>query len=297
MSPKLPSQNKRVQKRSLFSTATQKSAGQADLSESVNGRDSFIGPNAYLGDSLQYLPAFDMEGKPGRALARFLLAQQSGGDLKLAFSSHYNNAVQAGDHVANFSSRGPTQDGSFGIKPDIVAPGVNILSTWPAYGKGNPSISYDEAYNRISGTSMATPHVAGLAALLKQEHPDWTPFDIRSALANTADIISDEGGQQYDVYSQGAGRVNVAKAINTPALLQTIEQVTMYDKLMNPFPVTNYGDNASFGLMAPGSPAKTIPLQLNNTSDQAVSYEGILHASYGRNIRSGKSLSSTPDTS
>ncbi|CDN43957.1 S8 family serine peptidase [Paenibacillus sp. P22] len=246
-------------------------ANTANLSESIAGRDSWIGPTAYLGDSLQFIPAFDLEGSKGRALARFLKANQ-GASLKLAFDSIYPKTVDQGDHMADFSSRGPNSDGILGIKPDFTAPGVNILSTWPAYGKTNPEASYAEAYNRISGTSMATPHVAGLAALLQQEHPDWTPFEIRAALANTADPISDAEGTLYDVYSQGAGRVNIAEAIKTPAVLQTVEQLVLYDKEMNPVPTTNYGDNASFGVMKAGSDFKTINLQVNNTSDAAVTY-------------------------
>lgn len=248
-----------------------------DLSESISGRDSFIGPTAYLGDSFEFVPAFDMEGKPGRALARFL-SNNPGSEIQLTFSGEYPKTVDPGDHMADFSSRGPNFDGSLGIKPDFVAPGVNILSTWPGYGKGfengqYPEELYSEAYNRISGTSMATPHVAGLAVLLKQEHPDWTPFEIRAALANTADFISDANGTQYDVYSQGAGRVNIANAIKTPAVLQSIENITLYDKEMNDYEVTNYGDNVSFGIMPAGSKAKTSYLQVNNTSGKSVTYK------------------------
>ena len=132
-----------------------------------------------------------MEGTTGRAIAR-LAEATPGSTIKLAFGAEYPSESFAGDHMATFSSRGPNSDGKLGIKPDFAAPGVNIMSTWPAYGKNDPAVSYDEAYERISGTSMATPHVAGLAVLLKEEHPEWTPFEIRAALANTADEISDE---------------------------------------------------------------------------------------------------------
>ncbi len=262
-----------------------------DLSESISGRDSFIGSTAYLGDSFEFVPAFDMEGKPGRALARFL-TNNPGSELQLTFGGEYPKTVDPGDQMADFSSRGPNFDGSLGIKPDFVAPGVNILSTWPAYGKGfedgqYPEDLYSEAYNRISGTSMATPHVAGLAVLLKQEHPDWTPFEIRAALANTADFISDASGTQYDVYSQGAGRVNIANAIKTPAVLQSIENITLYDKEMNDYEVTNYGDNVSFGIMPAGSKAKTSYLQVNNTSGTSVTYKA--------SVKMNTTVTSDPD--
>lgn len=243
--------------------------GAVDLSANISpDRDGNI--NSFLGDSFELLPTFDMAGTPGRALAKQLV-DNGQTSLQFTFGSDYPKTVVPGDRMASFSSRGPASDGKYGIKPDIAAPGVNILSTWPAYGKANANASYTEAYNRISGTSMATPHVAGLALLIKQAHPDWTPFDIRSALANTADEISDTTGKLYDVYSQGAGRANVAKAIETNALLQTVDALTILDKNLQPQQITNYNDNASFGLMEAGS-SKSETLQLKNTGDDPATY-------------------------
>ncbi|MDO7908204.1 S8 family serine peptidase [Paenibacillus sp. JX-17] len=251
--------------------ASASNPSQADLSSSVSGRDGFIGSTAYLGDSFDFIPAFDMKGSEGRALAKRLL-NNSDIHFRLAFSSDYPLTQDPGDQMASFSSRGPNSDGSLGIKPDVSAPGVNILSTWPAYGKQNPGISYDTAYNRISGTSMATPHVAGLAVLLKQQHPDWTPMDIRAALANTSDTIHDATGTLYDVYSQGAGRVDIANAIETPALLEAVDPITILDKDLNPQDITNYSSSISFGVLKAGSTAKK-QLQLSNKSGQSVQYK------------------------
>ncbi|MGE6230444.1 S8 family serine peptidase [Paenibacillus chitinolyticus] len=252
-------------------------ATKADLSESVIGRDGFIGSAAYLGDGFEYIPTFDMKGTEGRALARKALAAQ-GQTLKLAFGANYPKSEIPGDTMATFSSRGPNVDGDLSIKPDISAPGVSILSTWPAYGKQKPNASYNTAYSRISGTSMATPHVAGLALLLKQQHPDWSPLDIRAALANTSDRISDLDGKLYDVYSQGAGRVNVGTAVKTQALLQSVEPITILDKYWQPQAVTNYNPSVSFGLLAPGTNAQK-ELQLKNVSKQSVTYSAkvVLH--------------------
>ncbi|WP_217560268.1 S8 family serine peptidase [Paenibacillus sp. GbtcB18] len=252
-------------------------ATKADLSESVIGRDGFVGSAAYLGDGFEYIPTFDMKGTEGRALARKALAAQ-GQTLKLAFGANYPKSEIPGDTMATFSSRGPNVDGDLSIKPDISAPGVSILSTWPAYGKQKPNASYNTAYSRISGTSMATPHVAGLALLLKQQHPDWSPLDIRAALANTSDKISDLDGKLYDVYSQGAGRVNVGTAVKTQALLQSVEPITILDKYWQPQAVTNYNPSVSFGLLAPGTNAQK-ELQLKNVSKQSVTYSAkvVLH--------------------
>ncbi|SDW98076.1 minor extracellular serine protease Vpr [Marininema mesophilum] len=109
--------------------------------------------------------------------------------------------------MADFSSKGPVA-GSWAIKPDVTAPGVNITSTVPQ-GK----------YESYSGTSMAAPHVAGAAALIKQAHPDWTLQEIKAALANTATTLHDRTGKVYPAYMQGSGRIDIPKAIDTQTLI------------------------------------------------------------------------------
>ncbi|MFF1303654.1 S8 family serine peptidase [Streptomyces sp. NPDC058307] len=113
-------------------------------------------------------------------------------------------AVDRADTIASWSSRGPTADGR--LKPDIAAPGVDIIAAKAAHGtEGN-----DEApgYVSMSGTSMATPHTAGAAAVLAQEHPGWTGERLKSALTASAKTLG--GVTAYDV---GAGRVDLAGAI------------------------------------------------------------------------------------
>ncbi|AZK48393.1 S8 family serine peptidase [Paenibacillus lentus] len=242
---------------------------QANLNESIPDRDGYI--DTTLGDNQLFIPAFDMKGKEGRALAKAIL-KHSDLSLQFAFGANYELKTMRGDILASFSSWGPNADANLSIKPDVMAPGVNILSTYPAYGKKDSNISYEEAYMRSNGTSMSAPYVSGLALLLKQQHPDWTPFDVRAALANTADIIRDENNNRYDVYKQGAGRVNVSNAIKTPALLQALEPITILDTNYSPKNVINYNSSASFGVIAKGGVAVK-NLQLKNTSGQAVTYD------------------------
>src|SRR5690606_33422943 len=104
---------------------------------------------------------------------------------------------------------------NFDIKPDVVAPGMNILSAKPMYKTDFPNADYKEAYFRESGTSMSAPHIAGIAALIKQAHPNWTPFDIKVALANSAKVLDPA---KYDVFAQGAGRVQAYGAAHPAAL-------------------------------------------------------------------------------
>jgi subtilisin family serine protease len=112
-------------------------------------------------------------------------------------------AVDKSNVLAGFSSRGPRL-GDYGIKPDVTAPGVGIIAARAAgTGLGQP---VDDLYTMLDGTSMATPHVAGAAAILKQQFPDWAPEQVKAALVSTAAPGS------YTVYEQGGGRVDVARA-------------------------------------------------------------------------------------
>jgi len=102
-------------------------------------------------------------------------------------------AVDENDNVPSWSSRGPTDDGR--VKPDLVAPGVGITSTWK-----------DNSFKSLSGTSMSTPHVSGVAALLLEADPSLKPDEVKEALKTTAlDLGLDEN-------TQGAGRVDAYEA-------------------------------------------------------------------------------------
>ncbi|MQL76780.1 hypothetical protein Taro_009173 [Colocasia esculenta] len=126
--------------------------------------------------------------------------------------------------VASFSSRGPSGLSPGIVKPDIIGPGVNILAAWPSPVRSVPSASPHSGgayFNIISGTSMSTPHLSGVAALLKSAHPDWSPAAIRSAILTTAYIrrndgtfIRDDGLRfgQASVFDIGAGHVNASSA-------------------------------------------------------------------------------------
>ncbi|MBY8871398.1 S8 family serine peptidase [Micromonospora sp. PLK6-60] len=108
------------------------------------------------------------------------------------------------DELADFSSRGPSADGG-AVKPEIAAPGVDIVAARSKDGfLGEPG----QLYMPLDGTSMATPHVAGAAALLSQVHPGWTPAQLKATLMASAKPAAGVG-----VFAQGAGRVDVARAI------------------------------------------------------------------------------------
>ncbi|MGD8627170.1 MAG: S8 family serine peptidase, partial [Anaerolineae bacterium] len=110
-------------------------------------------------------------------------------------------ATETPDVIADFSSRGPWLD--LDLKPDVAAPGVNILSA-----------DVPGPYGLKGGTSQAAPHVAGAAALLCQMHPDWTPAQVKSALMSTASqtVLDLDEETVADVLTQGAGRIDLSVA-------------------------------------------------------------------------------------
>jgi subtilisin family serine protease len=116
-------------------------------------------------------------------------------------ASNANSLLATGDVMASFSSSGPTPY-SLQLKPDLSAPGVGILSSVPR------SLGL---WAGFSGTSMASPHVAGGAALLLQRHPSWTPAQVKSALTTTAVPIGADGSEA-PATRQGAGRVDLLRA-------------------------------------------------------------------------------------
>lgn len=114
------------------------------------------------------------------------------------------------DTLTSFSSRGPRSvDGS--IKPEVTAPGSNIISA--KMGAGDKGVKF-------SGTSMAAPHIAGVAALLKQKYPELLVEQIKSLIVSTAVSIDDAGGKVYPVAHMGAGRVQTFEAASAKATFE-----------------------------------------------------------------------------
>ncbi|MEU2488658.1 S8 family serine peptidase [Streptomyces sp. NPDC012617] len=127
-------------------------------------------------------------------------------------------AVDKQDRRADFSSMGPLVR-SYGLKPDLSAPGVDINA---AASQSVPGI--DGMYQSMSGTSMATPHVAGAAAVLKQRHPEWSGQRIKDALMSSSKLLPD-----HTPYEQGTGRLDVKAAVDTTIEATGSVEVASYD--------------------------------------------------------------------
>ncbi|XP_020686705.1 subtilisin-like protease SBT1.7, partial [Dendrobium catenatum] len=144
-----------------------------------------------------------------------------------AFASIRFNGTQFGftpsPTVASFSSRGPSRMNGGIIKPDVLAPGVNILAAWHTDVGPNPNPLATHTFNFDSGTSMAAPHVAGIAALVRSKHLGWTPAEIISAIVTTSNdswtdagdlIVDDTSYKTAGIYATGAGQVNPTRAVD-----------------------------------------------------------------------------------
>lgn len=168
--------------------------------------------SAYLGEGVGLIPSFRLSKADGERLKAL-------GEVSFKFETLSNTKTE-GDHLADFSSRGPV-NGNYDIKPDVVAPGVSIFSTAPEYiNDPQDGINYGNAYVRLSGTSMASPHVAGTVALILQEHPNYTPFDVKAALMNTSDDLNGKNS----VYEVGAGRIDAYQAVHTDTSIKVLDK-------------------------------------------------------------------------
>lgn len=139
--------------------------------------------------------------------------------------------IQPSPVVAAFSSRGPNVITPEILKPDLIAPGVNILAGWTG-AVGPTGLGTDTrhvSFNIISGTSMSCPHISGLAALIKAAHPQWSPAAIRSALMTTAYTTYKNGKTIQDIatgttstpFDYGAGHVDPTSALDPGLVYDT----------------------------------------------------------------------------
>ncbi|XP_038684313.1 subtilisin-like protease SBT4.14 isoform X2 [Tripterygium wilfordii] len=132
----------------------------------------------------------------------------------------------AAPFVASFSSRGPNPVTEHLLKPDIAAPGIDILASYTPL-KSLTGLKGDTLYSKftiLSGTSMACPHVAGAAAYIKSFHPNWTAAAIKSAILTTAKQMSRRMNNEAE-FAYGAGQVNPARAIS-PGLVYDMDEMS-----------------------------------------------------------------------
>ena len=204
------------------------------------------------------IPVFQLTGDTTDALR----ASATAGDLELTFDGSLTGTVKFFDNAVtdtlnSSSSRGPRGVRGGIVKPDVAAPGTSITSA--GMGTGAQPLT-------ISGTSMATPHVAGIAALVKQVHPTWTTEQIKASIMNTAgnDVYTGENktGIKYAPNRVGSGRVDALNAVNNDLLVYSATRTG--------------GVSVSFGLRLPPITETT------SVTSQKVKIQNT--ASVGRNV-------------
>lgn len=175
------------------------------------------------------LPATSVGEKTGNEIKKYLFSDPNPTATILFDGTKVG--IQPAPVVSAFSSRGPSTVAPSILKPDMIAPGVNILAGWTG-AAGPTGLSSDNRrveFNIISGTSMSCPHVGGLAAFVKARHSDWSPAAIRSALMTTAYAKGKDGRPLLDVatgknatpFDYGAGHVDPKAALD-PGLIYNL---------------------------------------------------------------------------
>ena len=223
--------------------------------------------SSFLGVSMDNVYSVSLTQTQGQALSDAIFKDPK--NATITFPSTLDAPIaKNGDQLANFSSTGPVKDWT--IKPDVVAPGVDISSTvpydvWePQDGVSVENRDYKYAYELMSGTSMATPHVAGISALILAANPEYTPADVKSALMNTAKDINTDS-KTYSVYQVGAGRVDPARAIKENVSIQVLDKAYAVNSDSNELSqVDNLTGSMFFGFKGRGEGA-------TNGSDDVIS--------------------------
>jgi subtilisin family serine protease len=160
---------------------------------------------ASLNADFHSVPTVHVDHIDGLAIYNYIMLE--GAAATATISEGTANFDAPAPFTASFSSRGPLQAGAGDLlKPDVIAPGVDILAAVA------PPANSGMSFNLYSGTSMSSPHVAGLAALLMDKHPDWSPMAIKSALMTTGYDVLDVTSTANRIFRQGAGHVDPNKA-------------------------------------------------------------------------------------
>ncbi len=206
----------------------------------------------------------------GQADANLILAEFDAGNEVTAIleKGFLLTSTDAGNRMATFSARGPAPIPDV-LKPDVTAPGINILAGF------SPDSAYStpgENFAYLSGTSMATPHVAGTAALLRQAHPDWSPAAIKSALMTTArqDVTSSTGVGNANPFDFGSGHIVPNSALN-PGLVYDITN-DEFDAYFADMANEARNLNLPSITMSALASSQTVTRRVTNVSDEAGAY-------------------------
>ncbi|GLJ50019.1 hypothetical protein SUGI_1063960 [Cryptomeria japonica] len=257
-----------------------------------------------------YFPNIVMKPEDGVGLVKYASSDSSPVvEVQLGLTSL---GVKPAPSMASFSSRGPYPPSPNIMKPDVTAPGVNILAAWL------PNTTEGDNYAILSGTSMSCPHVAGLAVLMKAIHSEWSPAAIKSAIMTTSYTLSNSNKAIMDLgysgnpatpFDMGAGHVDPNKAVD-PGLvydisvedyanyLCTLNYTTKQIQSITGTPVScpsgldlgsdglNYPSfTAIFNKNATSSSSSTFKRTLTNVGDDISYYNAVLEVPKGLKVQ------------
>ncbi|XWS38430.1 hypothetical protein CRYUN_Cryun19dG0130900 [Craigia yunnanensis] len=179
----------------------------------ASGAGTIMASSGYQDFAFSFpLPAAVISTEDGEKILNYIRSSEYP-EATILFGEAWSDIMAP--YVVSFSSRGPNPISPDILKPDLTAPGVDIIAAWSPVAP--PSIAREDPrsvnYNIISGTSMSCPHASGAAAYVKAAHPDWSPAATKSALMTTATVMDSSKHEDLE-FAYGSGQINPANAIN-----------------------------------------------------------------------------------
>ncbi|PAE38719.1 S8 family serine peptidase [Bacillus sp. 7884-1] len=227
--------------------------------------------SGYISDRLteqpNFIPTQIITVEQGKAFKDMLKL----GTVSFTFDEVKEKYTATDDTLSFFSSRGPARI-TYDIKPEVVAPGGTIMSTVSSSYRGKDYLgNYEYAYDKFSGTSMASPHVAGIAALLLQANPKLSPGEVKSTLMNTADALISKDS----VYEVGAGRVDAFEAVHAVSSFKVADETVTLFKNEKEKSIKEITGALNFGTVFATENAieELKEIEIQNSSSQDQQYE------------------------
>ncbi|KAJ7962276.1 Subtilisin-like protease SBT4.14 [Quillaja saponaria] len=197
--------------------------GIESVVKGIGGVGTVVESEQYLDAAQIFMaPATIVNSTVGEIIDKYIHSTRS--PSAVIYRTH--EVQRSAPFTASFSSRGPNPGSQHLLKPDIAAPGIDILASFTLL-KSITGLKGDTQFSKftlMSGTSMACPHVAGVAAYVKSFHPSWTPSAIRSAIITTAKPMSRRVTNDAE-FAYGAGQVNPTRAVS-PGLVYDMDDLS-----------------------------------------------------------------------
>jgi len=228
--------------------------------------------NSLFTDS-HFVPSVHIDNTPGLAVKAYIASAGTGATAEIKDTASVTEWPSA-PSMTYFSSRGPNVISGDLIKPDITAPGIQILAgNSPA---PEPPAMQGEMFQAIAGTSMSSPHIAGIFALIKQAHPDWSPAMAKSAIMTTSyqDVVDNDRVSQATPFEMGAGHVDPGNKVHKGSAFQP---GLIYDAGL--FEYAAYTCGEDFGVFTTGTcdflEGIGVPLEPRNLNVPSIGIDGV----------------------